>query len=941
MKFKEYWNLIEEGIRLVSNNHVILDNDEDTPDDVCYTTIDNSCLCINTSSTVCSSQYDIVDSIYAPYIIYDDEPAPYFKYDENSKSYIKSNETTPTAGKAITIPIYHSFKNDLIINLGSTNFKNIDNDIDIDIDNQLDDNFKKTQTYETGFKNLVKLDYNDVNKFISNAASKYASNIVPNYLKCKFNSIQYPDSKSQHVKNISYIIQSRLKLSNPQKLIKHDSKKLVERFFGDNTPKLRKLFDNTLKIINNSNKPISNKRLAKSAFDELVRIYDTNQSEIDNCFNNISYDPKYRINQTSKAENPGRIPRTDIYKLYLIASWITVLSIRCCNKSNIYAQISSANDVRSTAIALYRYYKDKKNNFINTNNDYYNLANNVDPNEITAIDTYSYGYYNETSISDIKVKKKDNEINLLLVDDNVNLGSTIFALTHQIKEYFSKKYKDYKIKCHWFVLFMPIKDYNSIYNSQSEVLIEPIKPIYNLNPNKSTSSATHTSTLTNTEIDSIITKLTKNCGFKYNKKGGFTISEGDYKFIKTCTSGTHKRSPTSYLPTDPQQTHRRDKKAINYDKLLSDNIKKSLETAIPIISQLLFLHCNNKNARISNMLCRIIGFNPNISANIDSSDEIANTLNAREKDIDTNFVDDLEKFYNKHDYTRCYTLILNKIQSIIDNIKPVNIKLNNTDNSINRNNIKLVKILSKIYVICDYYSKNLQFIQQVYTNKILNKPYKDIQFYKYFLMFNLLTPNLIAGYKDCCNRYNDLICLHIIDEGKECNIVKSKPQARSKSQTTSNITNKQYVLTGLDYKRICEEYAIEREKKYISFKHIFEEKRKYIKSGKYSYKRDEFFLNQIKQKCTNILNRKFIINTNNKNYIKSIKSIKSKNISALVSTINSINNKSVCDVFVDLFKTTNLKPTKLLLTIMKLSTNSQHLKAANDLTYEYYGKQKS
>ena len=206
-------------------------------------------------------------------------------------------------------------------------------------------------------------------------------------------------------------------------------------------------------------------------------------------------------------------------------------------------------------------------------------------------------------------------------------------------------------------------------------------------------------------------------------------------------------------------------------------------------------------------------------------------------------------------------------------------------------------------------------------------------------MFNLLTPSLIAGYKDSCNRYNNLIYLHINGKGDECNIIKSKPQARSKSQTKSNITNKQCVLNRRDYRRICDDYAIEREH-YVPLKHIFEEKRKYNKSGKYSSnssKRDEFILNQIRQKCTKILNRKFIINTNNKNYIKSIES----DNSALVSTINSINNKSVCDVFVDLFKTTKLQPTKLLLTIMQLSKNPQHLKAANDLTYKYYGKQKS
>lgn len=913
MKFKEYWDLIEEGIRLINSRHVILDIDNDDPYDVCYTSRDNSCFCINVSSTVTTDPLGIVDSIYAPYIIYDDKKATYFDYDKISKMYVPSKRETKKAGNYITTPIYHSFKNDLI-NTSSGK-----------VSDQLDSNFKKTTTYSYNFKKLKKLDYNDVNKFILRAASNYAY-IVNKYLKnIKFNSIQYPDSKSKHVENISQIIQSKLKLSNPQKLIKHNSDKLVNKFFDETkVPNIFNIYKDTVNTLNAATTILDYRELAKSAFDTLVKNYNKYKSEIDTCFNNISYDPKYRIDQKSKArKNHTKIPRVDIYKIYLIASWITVLSTRCCNNSNKYAQISSANDVRKTAINLHGLY----NTTTYKNKDQYNTARSVDPNELNAVDTYSYGYYDEGSISEIQVDKQNKEINLLLVDDNINLGSTIFTLTHQIKAHFSKLYNGYTIKCHWFVLFMPIMDYNKIYSKQSsEILKKPILDPIVINANKTVSNATSTTTPppTDEDIKKTVNELTKTCKNFNNIVDDF--KDADYTFIKdhiamgnqiaserdTATEkqfAKRKRISTSYLPTDTQRIHRPDRFKVSYISSLSKPTKKTLQKTIPTLKQLMFLD-ETVNGKITGILCRIINFNPNVPPTT-PKEKVKNYLKQQSKKIDKKFVKNLTNFYEKRDHKNCYNLILNQIESIINNI----------EQHVTHHKKGLVKQLSMIYVLCKYYSDNIHLIRQYCINNIAKHTHKssNLKFFKYFLMFNLLSPVLIANYENNCSVYNNLLHLQINSADNTCEIVDSN---------TSNINtaNPRDILDRNDYKYICNMSNINY-KKVFNTKDLFEEKR-----NNYTNPSTKV-INDIQIKCTNILNRKFISNLSPEK-MEQIKT--NKQTAALASTIEQINNKSVCDVFVHLFETTTLKPTKRLLAIMKLSTNQEHKDVADRLEIKYF-----
>lgn len=924
INFEKWWynneKLIEEGVRLtgsIAHTNVILDIDNDTPFDVCFTTQNNSCFIKDLRSTVSNDKYSIVDSLYAPYIIYDDAPAEFVKYDKNTNKYKITGNTTNKAGVRITSPIYHTFKNDLLIP---------DSD---DIDIQLDDKFKKTNDYAKKFKNLTKLNYFDVNTFINTATSKY-KNIVDEYLKCTFNTIQFPDSKSKHVKNISHSIQSKLQLSNPEKLSKLTNQQLYNKYFG-NIPKIIEIYNIAINSFNTT-KPATPKEANKqilsilvNVFDNLVVLYKTPEGEgkniIDKCFNNISYDPHTRINQSSRtykyANNITNIPRIDVYKLYLIASWIVVLASKLCKNSATYAQVSSANDIRNIANLLHNKY----------NGRYTNIAKNVASKAIQAIDTYSYGYYNNNTISPI-TQHNSNELNILLVDDNINLGSTIFTLTHQIKEHYSKLYPNHIIKCHWFVLFMPINDYNNIYSKRSDIIIAPkthialkndISTKYNdvIVKNK---NITHIST---SEMKQLTVSAIKDCKFA-NK----LILPSDEQYAKLSnfltTNSIKILKPLDCLPIDKQSVHR--KTTIDFNKLFSGEeglvpttIRNKLTKTTHTIKQLLFLPQKGYSGTITNQIYRLLGFNTNIPPSA-SDERIKEIIKQRIENVKANsnieFINKLNNDFNNGEFRSCYNIINNRIKTVIANLKL-------TKNEKENHSIKyFINQLISLYIIATYYNKNIQLIEQAFETKITNnktstQSYK--QFYRYFIMFNLLRKNIIAGYTENCKRYhNQDISLQISNDNAACNIVNSKPESNTDISFDNYVLNLQeckYILNDESHKELSNGH--------VSPKHILE-KRQYVKSGNYS-KKSPIIENELKNKCTNILNRKFVVDE------KLLTSEKIKN-SKLKDILTELNNLTIFEACIMAINTINLTPAELLIKIMRFSNDRLHNLKSEELS---------
>lgn len=449
-----------------------------------------------------------IASMFCAYIIRDNEPLdlisdsshPYYKIQTGVN---KGSDVTKTGtGRDIKVPIYHIFKKGV----------RHGNDVELFIDKSYADSSAYNTSIPISNNNLTEIENNGIKNFI-NIINKYDESLI-------FDGIEFPESKSQHINHFAYNTLIALERNNKiatntqlSKIEKRDIDDMINDFIynGKSVPPynlLSHIFDN-IKITGNN----IDTETKINTFIEITKcVIKYEKHIIKHIINRLLPDSTlFDINTSESQQN--------LYLSIFLTSWL--INLKAAKK-----HISSAADIRTlcnwfskgdadvdseyikTLTKKYGFsiYLNKNRKFNKTTKTYTSPKNhntypvysvikqifsNISGEDIknislsdTALDIYSQHYYKEHSFKD--VKNKNSELNILFVDDNVNLGSTVYEASEAIKRKYAALAD--KINVHILVLLAPIQDikevWNKHFNKNGDYITNYNKPKLKLNYDK-------------------------------------------------------------------------------------------------------------------------------------------------------------------------------------------------------------------------------------------------------------------------------------------------------------------------------------------------------------------------------------------------------------------------------------------------------------------------
>lgn len=429
---------------------------------------------------------NIVDSLFGGIVVHDE----------------KSENNEIGSGNKITSILYHLFKYPYLTD-GFIKANNATDKSKIKGYQKLED----ISQADTGLMYDVKVYHNDGDgnkdndekydiiktplKFdIINAIEQYAIRGYVNEIlsKANFNNITfdrifYPKSKSEHVDKFAKLcinkipsnnISSNKKSLSAYKINKKSPETLLKQI-NEGLPDLNKLLtDNHV----NDEKSISNELYVM--FEYCYNNFTQINKNLSKILLNDSELPKFIPNYKNMSNEKLNI-LVKMYKCILfVACWY-----KYYNKINKF-DISSANDIRVICNIFSRgdeQVNKKVKSFIIQKIKNYNESNPENNIRLTndtisissettgVLDAFISNYY--TPIED---NDTDSVKNILCIDDNINIGSTVYEVTRVLKE----KYPNAKV--HWIVLLMPMNDIVSTknnYGGVSHISKHPMYPIQN------------------------------------------------------------------------------------------------------------------------------------------------------------------------------------------------------------------------------------------------------------------------------------------------------------------------------------------------------------------------------------------------------------------------------------------------------------------------------
>ena len=390
---------------------------------------------------------NIVDSLFGCYIVND------------------KNDHIPgfNTGNDITSLLYHTFK---VGKLTKHNKEKILLDPSYIASDSLDSSYKLHISAKDAPLSDIKSDINTLHSDFINKFELFATNYYNNRIHKfkKFDLLYIPESKSKHINHFAKLIKGAYKIpyeTSITEITKIHPKRLYNEILPAKLQKLTKLIHKAanIKLTKNSNKKAP---LLKTTGDKLLALFIF-------IFNNYN---------TTPIQNLITYLKIDITKLNHIHICILLSSV-IYNWYSADYKLSSANNIRVGCNAFTNTYNVTKKaiDTINrvfhinlkeiTNSDkrlkYYtqqfldyidSTDTVIDNNIVSKLDAYISNYYD--NLQTVQHINK-NELDILCVDDNTNIGSTVFEITRKLKD----EIKGYdKINIHWVVLFLPIKDVN-------------------------------------------------------------------------------------------------------------------------------------------------------------------------------------------------------------------------------------------------------------------------------------------------------------------------------------------------------------------------------------------------------------------------------------------------------------------------------------------------
>lgn len=411
---------------------------------------------------------NIVDSLFGCYIVNDE------------------NDHIPgfSTGNDITSLLYHTFK---VGKLTKHNKEKILLDPSYITSDSLDSSYKLHITSKNTPLSDIKSDINTLHSDFINKFELFATNYYNSKIHKfkKFDLLYIPESKSKHVNHFANLIKGAYKIpceTSITEITKIHPKRLYNKILPAKLQKLTKLIHKAANIKLNKN---SNKKapLLKTIGDKLLVLF---------IFIFINYN-------TTPIQDLITYLKIDITKLNYVYTCILLSSV-VYNWYSADYQLSSANDIRVGCNAFtneynvtnkaidtinrvfhinltkipddgdkrLKYYTQQFLNYIGSTDT--DIKNNI----VGKLDAYISNYYNKLQTAQ-HINK--NELDILCVDDNTNIGSTVFEITRKLKD----EIKGYdKINIHWVVLFLPIKDVNIYVDGDinGELIHEYSKKLY-------------------------------------------------------------------------------------------------------------------------------------------------------------------------------------------------------------------------------------------------------------------------------------------------------------------------------------------------------------------------------------------------------------------------------------------------------------------------------
>lgn len=299
-----------------------------------------------------------------------------------------------------------------------------------------------------------------INKFENFATSHYFNTYGKDI---SFNALFIPESKSEHVNQFAKLIHNKYGLSATTEI--HTIKKIAPTtLFKTLPPSLKYIAKLTRSLINKN-------KISGNIGDSLLILFLIIYRNI-NKSNNISEAIKTACQQIG-VDNPKL---NNAHKCILLASviyeWFTA-SYKISSANNIRSRCNSfinesvvnpktiefINNFFSTELPLLSSPKNYVRDYLK---EYFKPYNSpITPSTVEQLDAYMSHYYDNLP----HISKSSAELNILCVDDNTNIGSTVFEITRKLKTEI-KNYK--KINVHWIVLFLPRNDID-IYGGENYV----------------------------------------------------------------------------------------------------------------------------------------------------------------------------------------------------------------------------------------------------------------------------------------------------------------------------------------------------------------------------------------------------------------------------------------------------------------------------------------